>query len=489
MRRGSLRSCCWNIVDKKRGAYKGVIGSAVGIPQDCLPIMTSGIQIQRSRCRIKLGNQTERCSAHVNQTWTRQFCSCFKKPRFAPRICAIVILSFFAFGPLIALEAQSDEALALKPNVVRISASHGEDEELGFGFIVGEDTNGLYIVTANHVLASSSNPDDPPASIKVFLFSDQTVAHAAEILDHDVNHDLGLIRIKQPYNVSWTKKCLSSSDEASRNTPVLFIGRDASWYVPAVNGEISSDGPDSNQMLLADMYQLQPGSSGGPLVARTGIVGMVEAKSASDGRVLSISSIESAVENWGYPWQLELMPLPLQGDWSGTLQVPLPLVFTLGPSGIGTTDAPKNNSFGIPVTYTASGGTIKILVPSQNAAYVGTFTSSSMSGTFAQNGSLPLILTRDGGPSPDGSVIGTWRGDLHAPLPLKLHLDSSGGGTADDLLHAALGMVLQYTLQGRDFSFEISSVGASFTGHAQLQKISGTFSQNGNVLPIVFTKN
>ena len=87
--------------------------------------------------------------------------------------------------------------------------------------------------------------------------------------------------------------------------------------------------------------------------------------------------------------------------------------------------------------------------------------------------SLPLILTRDGGASPDGSVIGTWRGELHAPLPLKLHLDSSGGGTADDLLHAALRMVLQYTLQDRDFSFQIPSVGPSFTGHAQLQEISG----------------
>jgi Trypsin-like peptidase domain len=425
----------------------------------------------------------------MNQTQCKQCCSSLSKSRFARAFGAVIVLAFLVFGRPVALDAQSDEALALKPNVVRISSSQNGNEELGFGFIVGEDANGLYIVTAKHVIGVSSTPGDPSPSVNVFLFSDQSVAHVAEILNNDRDHDLSLIRIKQPYNLNWTKKCLASSDEASRSTPVLFIGRNTSWYVPAVNGQISSDGPDANGMLSADMYQLQPGSSGGPLVTNTGIVGMVEAKSADDGKVLSIEAIKSAVEGWGYPWQLKLMPLPLQGDWSGTLQVPLPLVFTLRPNGVGTTDAPKTNNFGIPITYTAMDGSIRILVPSQNAGYVGTFTSGSMNGTFVQNGSLPLTLTRDGGPSQDGSVIGTWRGSLHAPLPLKLHLDSNGGGTADDLAHAALGMTLEYTLQNRDFSFQIPSVGASFTGHAQLQKIDGTFSQNGNVLPLVFTKN
>jgi hypothetical protein len=62
---------------------------------------------------------------------------------------------------------------------------------------------------------------------------------------------------------------------------------------------------------------------------------MVEAKSADDGGVLSIGFIQTNVKNWGYPWQLELMPLPLQGDWSGTLQMPLPLVFRLAADGTG----------------------------------------------------------------------------------------------------------------------------------------------------------
>jgi hypothetical protein len=216
---------------------------------------------------------------------------------------------------------------------------------------------------------------------------------------------------------------------------------------------------------------------------------MVEAKSADDGGVLSIGFIQTNVKNWGYPWQLELMPLPLQGDWSGTLQMPLPLVFRLAADATGTTDAPKNNSFNIPVTYTVAGDSITILVPSVPAMFKGTVSSGSMDGTFAQNGSLPLTVNREGGAAPDGSLSGTWKGDVNAHLPLRLHLDASGGGTADDLLHGALGMDLHYTLDNRDISFQIPSVGASFTGHAELQKISGTFSQSGAVLPLAFVKN
>ena len=169
--------------------------------------------------------------------------------------------------------------------------------------------------------------------------------------------------------------------------------------------------------------------------------------------------------------------------------MPLPLVFHLAANGTGTTDAPKNNSFNIPVTYTVAGNNITILVPSVPAMFKGTVSPHTMDGTFAQNGSLPLTLKVDGSAAADGSPSGTWKGDVLAPLPLRLHLDSSDSGTADDLLKGALGMALQYTLQDRDFSFQIPSVGASFAGHADLQKISGTFSQNGNVLPLVFSKN
>ena len=83
-----------------------------------------------------------------------------------------------------------------------------------------------------------------------------------------------------------------------------FIGRDEEWYVPAANGLISSPNPNADGWLDADMPNLRPGSSGGPLVTNTGIIGMVKAKSIDDTRVLSIECIKNAVRDWGYQWEL-----------------------------------------------------------------------------------------------------------------------------------------------------------------------------------------
>jgi hypothetical protein len=62
------------------------------------------------------------------------------------------------------------------------------------------------------------------------------------------------------------------------------------------------DGPSAQSWLEAEMPGL--GSSGGPLVAAGGIVGMVKAGSADDTRVLDIEYIRHAVQDWGYPWVL-----------------------------------------------------------------------------------------------------------------------------------------------------------------------------------------
>ena len=48
-------------------------------------------------------------------------------------------------------QSGEDMALALRPNVVRITAHVGTGTQQGFGFIVGEESGRLYIVTADHV--------------------------------------------------------------------------------------------------------------------------------------------------------------------------------------------------------------------------------------------------------------------------------------------------------------------------------------------------
>lgn len=196
--------------------------------------------------------------------------------------------------------AEGNKALALRRNVLRVlSAGTGEN---GFGFIVSDRDDKLYIVIADHVVAST--PDIPAPSVRVVFFADQGKSYRAEILKHKTDHDLALLEVERPPGFKWEKQCLATAHEATRGTAVWFIGRDEEWYVPAANGLISSPNPSADWWLDADMPNLRPGSSGVPLVTNSGIIGMVKAKSVDDTRVLSIEYIKTAVQDWGYPWNL-----------------------------------------------------------------------------------------------------------------------------------------------------------------------------------------
>jgi hypothetical protein len=224
---------------------------------------------------------------------------------------------------------------------VRVRAGDA-NPKLGFGFIIAQRGQRVFIVTAKHVVSVGDNPDSPPAIIKVSFYSDQGESFAADLLERDPNHDLALIRTTAPQGFGWEKKCLAHSQEQKRGTRVWFVGRDDRWYVPAQNGFISSQGLNPDQGLDADMPGLRPGSSGGPLVTDTGIIGIVRANNADDTRVLSIDAIKAAVQDWGYPWDLDYAPpaslaggTTTEGSDSGGHQLPEPcrISVTSRPSG------------------------------------------------------------------------------------------------------------------------------------------------------------
>jgi adenosine deaminase len=208
------------------------------------------------------------------------------------------------FGALVQpnLHAQGDRALTLRGNVVRVLSGEGANTENGFGFIVSEHDAKIYIVTADHVVAGT--PDAPNPSISVIFFADQGKPYKAVGLKHKTDHDLALLEVDLPPGFKWERQCLSTAQETKRGTAVWFIGRNGEWEAPATSGTIDSEKPDADSWLKAYMPQLTPGSSGGPLVTNTGIIAMVKAQSADDTRVLSIEYIKTAVQDWGYPWDL-----------------------------------------------------------------------------------------------------------------------------------------------------------------------------------------
>jgi hypothetical protein len=95
---------------------------------------------------------------------------------------------------------------------------------------------------------------------------------------------------------------------------VWYVGKLADWKVPPSPGIISSEEPDDEEFEIEHL-SVQRGSSGGPLIASSGIVGMVLTDSADTATALSIHFIQSRFKKkWKHPFDLKKMPMPKAAD-------------------------------------------------------------------------------------------------------------------------------------------------------------------------------
>jgi hypothetical protein len=203
-------------------------------------------------------------------------------------------------------EASDEMANALRQNVVRIKTTMSTHEENGFGFVVGEKSGQLYIATAHHVVASS-DPDTTTLKVEVEFFERRGKMYKAELLGtHDAARDLAVLTVPPPAGVTWTKKCMAGPEKQKRGVPVWSIGRVQDWKIPVEPGHVASDtSPD--WMLNLEGTVVQPGSSGGPVVSDSGIIGMIEQDSAGNTRALSIDLIQRDFQSWNHPWGLQFV--------------------------------------------------------------------------------------------------------------------------------------------------------------------------------------
>jgi hypothetical protein len=87
----------------------------------------------------------------------------------------------------------------------------------------------------------------------------------------------------------------------------------------------------------------------------------------------------------------------VEGNWRGILSGAaghLTLVFHFGSNGEGTVDSVSQGAFGIPMQYSLKGNNVTLSMPSLGAVYTADVAGNRMSGTFSQNGNLPLTLAR-----------------------------------------------------------------------------------------------
>jgi formylglycine-generating enzyme required for sulfatase activity len=195
-------------------------------------------------------------------------------------------------------------AMQLRTNVVSIVAERESKTEQGYGFVVGEQAGQVYIATANHVVRGvTEQPGDRVKRVTIEYFHDQGVRYEAKLLEtREKTYDLAVLRANMPAGLRWRREALGAT-ESSRRTPVWFVGRSGVWYVPTQPGRINSITVDR---IHIDMATILAGTSGAPLIAETGIIGMIaESEGSGVARAISIDIIRQAFEQWQLPWQLK----------------------------------------------------------------------------------------------------------------------------------------------------------------------------------------
>jgi hypothetical protein len=143
-----------------------------------------------------------------------------------------------------------------------------------------------------------------PAVVKVEFYDLQGTMFAATLIGtHDVAHDLAVLTVAPPPGFQWKKDCLGRAEERKRSSEVWFIGKSQHWVVPVNPGRVASEEIIDGLMDL-EALQIQPGSSGGPLVGSSGIVGIVLRDAEDNATALDITYVKSYFKRWNHPWDL-----------------------------------------------------------------------------------------------------------------------------------------------------------------------------------------
>jgi len=259
-------------------------------------------------------------------------------------IVTLLLVSINAYSKL------TDQQVAnlLKYNVVKIGTTFDDDRlsddkkyNNGFGWIVGQDSTRLYIVTAAHVV--NGEVDDiriSPNTIDVRLYDSPVESYSGKLSEASSfkDLDLAIISIALPNRQPWLFSSVSeTSIEVSER--VSFIGKGSQWYIPeqsgTVIGRIDDNDFSSRFDFKAQGLAAEEGTSGAPLISSQGIVGMIVTHSSEYSGIISLAEIKKFVlEESQLPWQLSAYkdPLDLSGTWAPkTPNIPKEIRLTFTP--------------------------------------------------------------------------------------------------------------------------------------------------------------
>jgi len=220
---------------------------------------------------------------------------------------SLLLLTLVCALPGLSGAAQRGDLLTKPYLQATVRVSTGSDE--GFGFIVGQRDDELYIITAAHVVEEQG--PGQPARVKVYFHADQARAVPAEVLVRPRGLDAALLRVSKPRRVQWTPGayCLPPFE---RGDPVWFIGRDRRWFVPLdyEAGRLSYAEPDYLGRIDVSIGSIKRGTSGAPLIADGGLIGMITDDAGVSAVAQEVQDLRRFVVRHGYPWGLSACGAP-----------------------------------------------------------------------------------------------------------------------------------------------------------------------------------
>ena len=175
--------------------------------------------------------------------------------------------------------AQTGRNLAIKlsGNVVHLQASFEKRAtQNGFGFVIGEKNDTLYITTATHVVIDDNSiENNKPKELKV-KFHQLSGTFQGKVLyyNSEDDKDVAIISVEKPSEYEWKKKCIDKHPKEGGKA--YYIGKEDEWTLPteaAVGGIKKID--EVENTITAENLNIASGSSGGPLLSTNGIIGVI----------------------------------------------------------------------------------------------------------------------------------------------------------------------------------------------------------------------
>jgi hypothetical protein len=188
---------------------------------------------------------------------------------------------------------QEIDTFQILNHVVRIQSG----DKNGYGFIIGQRDNTLYIVTDNHVVRDTTN--DEASNTWAFVFLPNVLGDplTGKILDsHSKETDLAVIKIIAPSEFTWSFDVQLTSKANIIGRSVSYVGGNGKWEFSKGVATIKDTTPEGK--LFISGIKAWPGISGGVIVSENGVEGLV----LGNKEGLSFEAIKHLIDKWKYPW-------------------------------------------------------------------------------------------------------------------------------------------------------------------------------------------